>query len=97
MWCLRGALAHRVPLGSRQAPTQLAFAHSALRLFTGLLKHHNTFKVWRKEMTDLFYGSEFFQMDFNAIAEWTGIINYIMKVDKQAFPDLQRTSSRARI
>ena len=48
-------------------------------------------------MTDLFYGSEFFQMDFNAIAEWTGIINYIMKVDKQAFPDLQRTSSRARI
>jgi hypothetical protein len=76
---------------NRQAgPAQLAFAYPALRLFSGLLKYHNTFKVWRKEMTDLFYGSEFFQMDFNAISEWTSIINYIMKVDKAAFPDLQR-------
>ena len=53
-----------------------------MQFFTRLLQYPFTFRVWRKDISDLFYSSDFFQCDFAAIKEWRQLINHIMTVDK---------------
>eukprot|EP01094_Clydonella_sp_ATCC50884_P023658 TRINITY_DN5731_c0_g2_i1.p1 TRINITY_DN5731_c0_g2~~TRINITY_DN5731_c0_g2_i1.p1 ORF type:complete len:1753 (+),score=537.61 TRINITY_DN5731_c0_g2_i1:137-5395(+) len=78
----------------RPHPAVLAGACASLQFFSGLLRFPHTFKVWRKDISDLFYSSDFFHLDFNAVTEWRSLINHIMTVDK-GFSDLKKILSKS--
>lgn len=78
----------------RAHPAVMAGTCASLQFFSGLLQYPHTFKVWRKDVSDLFYSSEFFLFDFNAIKEWRGLINHVMTVDK-GFSDLKKILSKS--
>ncbi|KAK2715897.1 protein dopey-1-like isoform X2 [Artemia franciscana] len=60
----------------------------ASQLLAGISNYQFTRRVWRKEVFDLLFEPNFFQMDNEAVSAWMKIIENLLVYEKSAFKEL---------
>ncbi|XP_065193461.1 protein dopey-1 homolog isoform X2 [Sycon ciliatum] len=85
---LSNMMVYILPFLKTRSSQNLVSSTAAIHLLSTVSEFHYTRRAWRREITELFFDSDFFCFDSSQLASWCSVIDNLLGHDKHARQEL---------